>query len=133
MDIIFAGGKFRAKSNFANIAKINSTRKIGVIQYRQLRQAAPLCRYPLFRYCITRQCRNRSRRRCVSRSTRSPLQTKPSNRLLSCVTTFCPESVDCGKCEIIDNTSKIPVRWPGQCYGVTLSLIFKYCGGIGLY
>ena len=34
--IIFAGGKFRAKSKFANIAKISSTRKIGVIglQYR---------------------------------------------------------------------------------------------------
>ena len=32
-DIIFAGGKFRAKSKFAKIAKINSTRKIGVIQY----------------------------------------------------------------------------------------------------
>ena len=31
--IIFAGGKFRAKSKFANIAKISSTRKIGVIQY----------------------------------------------------------------------------------------------------
>ena len=31
MDIIFAGGKFRAKSKFANIAKISSTRKIGVI------------------------------------------------------------------------------------------------------
>ena len=30
-------------------------------------------------------------------------------------------------------TSKIPVRWPGQCYGFTVSLIFKYCGGIGLY
>ena len=30
-DIIFAGGKFRAKSKFAKIAKINSTRKIGVI------------------------------------------------------------------------------------------------------
>ena len=30
MDIIFAGGKFRAKSKFANIAKISSTRKIGV-------------------------------------------------------------------------------------------------------
>ena len=30
-------------------------------------------------------------------------------------------------------TSKIPVRWPGQWYGFTLSLIFKYCGGIGLY
>ena len=30
-------------------------------------------------------------------------------------------------------TSKIPVRWPGQCYGFTLSLIFKYCGSIGLY
>ena len=29
----FAGGKFRAKSKFAKIAKINSTRKIGVIQY----------------------------------------------------------------------------------------------------
>ena len=27
-------------------------------------------------------------------------------------------------------TSKILVRWPGQCYGFTLSLIFKYCGGI---
>ena len=27
-------------------------------------------------------------------------------------------------------TSKIPVRWPGQCYGFTLSLIFKYSGGI---
>ena len=33
MDNIFAGGKFRAKSKFANIAKISSTRKIGVIQY----------------------------------------------------------------------------------------------------
>ena len=33
VDIIFAGGKFRAKSKFANIAKISSMRKIGVIQY----------------------------------------------------------------------------------------------------
>ena len=33
VDIISAGGKFRAKSKFANIAKISSTRKIGVIQY----------------------------------------------------------------------------------------------------
>ena len=33
MDIYFAGGKFRAKSKFANIAKISSTRKIRVIQY----------------------------------------------------------------------------------------------------
>ena len=33
MDIIFAGGKFRAKSKFANIAKISSAREIGVIQY----------------------------------------------------------------------------------------------------
>ena len=33
VDINFAGGKFRAKSKFANIAKISSTRKIGVIQY----------------------------------------------------------------------------------------------------
>ena len=33
VDIIFAGRKFRAKSKFANIAKISSTRKIGVIQY----------------------------------------------------------------------------------------------------
>ena len=33
VDIISAGGKFRAKSKFAKIAKINSTRKIGVIQY----------------------------------------------------------------------------------------------------
>ena len=31
VDIIFAGGKFRAKLKFAKIAKINSTRKIGVI------------------------------------------------------------------------------------------------------
>ena len=31
VDIISAGGKFRAKSKFANIAKISSTRKIGVI------------------------------------------------------------------------------------------------------
>ena len=31
VDIIFAGGKFRAKSKFANIANISSTRKIGVI------------------------------------------------------------------------------------------------------
>ena len=30
VDIIFAGGKFRAKSKFAKIAKIYSTRKIGV-------------------------------------------------------------------------------------------------------
>ena len=33
MDIYFAGGTFRAKSKFANIAKISSTRKIRVIQY----------------------------------------------------------------------------------------------------
>ena len=33
VDIIFAGGKFRAKSKFGKIAKIYSTRKIGVIQY----------------------------------------------------------------------------------------------------
>ena len=33
VDVIFAGGKFRAKSKFAKIAKLNSTRKIGVIQY----------------------------------------------------------------------------------------------------
>ena len=33
VDIIFAGGKFCAKSKFAKIAKIYSTRKIGVIQY----------------------------------------------------------------------------------------------------
>ena len=33
VDIIFAARKFRAKSQFANIAKISSTRKIGVIQY----------------------------------------------------------------------------------------------------
>ena len=32
VDIIFAGGKFRAKSKFAKIANIYSTRKIGVIQ-----------------------------------------------------------------------------------------------------
>ena len=31
LDIYFAGGKFRAKSKFANIAKISSTRKIRVI------------------------------------------------------------------------------------------------------
>ena len=36
VDIIFAGGKFRAKSKFAKIAKIYSTRKIGVIQYSRL-------------------------------------------------------------------------------------------------
>ena len=30
VDIIFGGGKFRAKSKFAKIAKIYSTRKIGV-------------------------------------------------------------------------------------------------------
>ena len=33
VDIIFARGKFRAKSKFAKVAKIYSTRKIGVIQY----------------------------------------------------------------------------------------------------
>ena len=33
VDIIFAGVKFRAKPKFAKIAKIYSTRKIGVIQY----------------------------------------------------------------------------------------------------
>ena len=32
VDIYFAGGKFREQSKFANIAKISSTRKIGVIQ-----------------------------------------------------------------------------------------------------
>ena len=36
VDIIFAGGKFRAKSKFAKIAKFYSTRKNFVIQY-------PLC------------------------------------------------------------------------------------------
>ena len=38
VDIIFVGGKFRAKSKFANIAKISSTRKIGVIQYCTVKQ-----------------------------------------------------------------------------------------------
>ena len=33
VDIIFAGGKFRAKSKFAKIAKINSTRKIELVLY----------------------------------------------------------------------------------------------------
>ena len=33
VDIYIAGGKFRAKSKFANIANISSTRKIRVIQY----------------------------------------------------------------------------------------------------
>ena len=33
VDIISAGGKFRAKSKFAKIAKIYSTQNIGVIQY----------------------------------------------------------------------------------------------------
>ena len=44
VDIIFAGGKFRAKSKFAKIAKIYSTRKIGVIQYTstQLHQTIDL-------------------------------------------------------------------------------------------
>ena len=32
VNIYFAGGKFRAKSKFANIAKISSTRKRRVIQ-----------------------------------------------------------------------------------------------------
>ena len=32
VEIYFAGGKFRAKSKFANIANISSTRKIRVIQ-----------------------------------------------------------------------------------------------------
>ena len=36
VDIIFAGGKIRAKSKFAKIAKIYYTRKIGVIQYLTL-------------------------------------------------------------------------------------------------
>ena len=44
VDIIFAGGKFRAKSKFANIAKITSTRKIGVIQYIDTSLADPLTR-----------------------------------------------------------------------------------------
>ena len=38
VDIIFAGGKFRAQSKFANIAKISSTRTIGVIQYITLQR-----------------------------------------------------------------------------------------------
>ena len=33
VDILFAGGKCRAKSKFTKIAKIYSARKIGVIQY----------------------------------------------------------------------------------------------------
>ena len=33
VDIYFAEGNFRAKSKFANIAKISSTRNIRVIQY----------------------------------------------------------------------------------------------------
>ena len=32
VDIYFAGGKFRAKSKFANIANISSTRKLRVIE-----------------------------------------------------------------------------------------------------
>ena len=43
MYIIFAGGKFRAKSQFANIAKISSTRKIGVIQYSTTTTLGSLC------------------------------------------------------------------------------------------
>ena len=41
VDNIFAGGKFRAKSKFANIAKISSTRKIGVIQYASFQCCQP--------------------------------------------------------------------------------------------
>ena len=37
LDIIFAGGKFRAKSKFANIAKISSTRKIGATLFNAIR------------------------------------------------------------------------------------------------
>ena len=48
MDIIFAGGQFRAKSKFANIAKISSTRKIGVIQYIYIGQFELLL-YIIFR------------------------------------------------------------------------------------
>ena len=45
VDIFFAGGKFRAKSKFANIAKMSSTRKIGVIQYiNPSRATIPLIR-----------------------------------------------------------------------------------------
>ena len=41
VDNYFAGGKFRAKSKFANIAKISSTRKIRVIQYTERRLTEP--------------------------------------------------------------------------------------------
>ena len=52
-----------------------------------------------------------------------------------CDISHVPLSIDNSIVEICDNfkylgTRKIPVRWPGQCYGFALSLIFKYCGGI---
>ena len=43
MDIIFAGGKFRAKSKSAKIAKIYSTRKIGVIGSNGLQKRIEHC------------------------------------------------------------------------------------------
>ena len=51
VDIIFAGGKFRAKSKFANIAKISTTRKIGVIQYVNTIKAQ-LRTFPISTFCI---------------------------------------------------------------------------------
>ncbi len=47
VDIYFSGGRFRAKSKFANIAKISSTRKIRVIQYTRAKNEKPnrnICR-----------------------------------------------------------------------------------------
>ena len=58
MDFIFAGGKFRAKSKFANIAKISSTRKIGVIQYLDINSnGSLLLRFVLSTVTLNERCR----------------------------------------------------------------------------
>ena len=59
MDIIFAGGKFRAKSQFANIAKISSTRKIGVIQYYKL------CICTMYGNVRSKQTNKQTNKRCM--------------------------------------------------------------------
>ena len=71
MDIIFAGGKFRAKSKFANIAKISSTRKIGVIQYSLVgSECSEIHEHSVERGSSVVECRTRNR---VSPGSNPPL------------------------------------------------------------
>ena len=82
VDIIFAGGKFRAKSKFAKIAKINSTRKIGVIQYITLYQLAPVVSDCVEKKEIFQRTTHSSRCLVVFSSARIPWSVRCSVQLI---------------------------------------------------